>query len=359
MPLAQELLCLTDCEPLGISEMLTLCPELEEALKCDRMDYLSQRWEERLCAQIAGLYVGVTPAQVRVHHGAGEALLDLMRGILSPHDRVIAHAPAFPPIHSIPSSLGCEVIQWRADPENGWKLDLELLAKNLGPRTRLVIVNFPHNPTGYVPSHGEFQELIELVRRHGTFLMCDEVYHGLRSSASGPALPLVADVYEHGISVGSLSKAFGLPGVRVGWLATRSPAILASLSRRRDAHVVNDNMLGHIMACSALTHAHAILSRNQGIVDENRELFARFLDVHGERVSCHLPMAGPVAFPALRRAESSAVLCDRLLAKTGALLVPSAALQFGDRHFRIGLGRKSFRGGLDKLSRFLHDNPVL
>ena len=340
-----------------MSEMLALCPELEDALKCDRIDYLSQRWEERLCGHIAGLYAGITPAEVRVHHGAGEALLALMRGILSPHDRVIAHSPAFPPIHSIPRSLGCEVIEWRADPERGWRLDLELLARNLGPRTRLVIVNFPHNPTGYVPTHEEFLALIELVRRHGTFLICDEVYQMLGSSSSRPTLPLVADVYERGISVGSLSKAFGLPGVRVGWLATRSAEVLASLSPGSDAHAANDNMLGHIMACSALRHADAILSRNRAIVDENRERLARFLDDHGERVSGHLPMAGPVAFPALRRAESSATLCERLLAQTGALLVPSAALQFGDRHFRIGLGRRSFHVGLDKLSRFLHENP--
>ncbi|NUP06184.1 MAG: aminotransferase class I/II-fold pyridoxal phosphate-dependent enzyme [Polyangiaceae bacterium] len=352
LPRAEELLCLTDCEPLRLSELAASCPELEEAIACERGGYLDGSLAERVCARIATEHERLSPVHIRLESGAGYALLRVMQTLLRPGDRVVVHVPAFPPLYTIPKSLGCEVIRWVADANRGWELDLEFLADHLDERTRLIVVSFPHNPTGYTPSRATFMDLVSIVRAKGVHLLCDEVYRDAADVAH--ELPPVADVYERGISVGGVSKVFGLPGARVGWLATRDMTILSSPTLQAAQAAVTGNVLGKVVAECALANREAILARSREILRDNVALFRRFLARHEDRIRCEGPLVGPVAFPQLLGATGSATaFCARLLADNRTLAVPGPALDFDERHVRIGLGRRRFPVALARLSELL------
>jgi aspartate/methionine/tyrosine aminotransferase len=260
------------------------------------------------------------------------------------------HVPAFPPLFTIPRHLGCDVTPWRADPDRGWQLDLNALTDAICERTRLIVVSFPHNPTGYVPSAAELRELVAVARDRGIHLLCDEVYRAIQVSAAIAPLPSVADVYDKGISIGGVSKVFGVPGARIGWAVSRDLASFAEPSKTRAAA----NVLGLVIANSVLANRAAILQRNNDILRHNVALFRRFLDEHAAHLRCDGPMAGPVVFPRLvGHAHSADDFCEELLRQTSTLAVPGSALEFDDAYLRIGLGRRSFSAGLDRLAELL------
>lgn len=352
VPRARELLCLTDCEPLALGELFERAPEAVEEISQARLGYGDPRGDERLRAAIAGLYGGISPEQVRVENGGGEAILNLLMGLLAPGDEVFVHVPAFPPLYQIPLALGCDVRRWEASPAD-WSLDLGWLARAITPRTRAVIVNFPHNPTGYVPSREELDALVAIARREGLYLVVDEVYRLLDFTEGGPSLLPIADVYERGVSVGSFSKAFGLPGIRTGWIATRDEHALDQQAVAKGLNTTCNGTLDQLVARLALAQRDWVLGRNRATLRENAGKLTEFLAAHGDRLHCRMPTAGPVAFPALARGESASAFCEALFEANGTLLVPSPVLDYGDRHVRIGLGRKSFGAGLARLDEFL------
>lgn len=353
VPRAEGLLCLTDCEPLGMAELLENCPELENGFKVDRMEYVLGQGEGELRSAIAALYGRISSDEICLELGAGHALLRVMRAALKPGDRVIAHFPAFPPIYTVPASLGCEVIRWRADPERQWKLDLDFLRDNIAG-TRLVIVSFPHNPTGFSPNPEEYQKMIEICREHDAYLIGDEVYRLLENPDSSAKLAPMADSYEKGISIGSFSKAFGLPGVRIGWIACREKKLLSILGAGDASSAVEGNFLGQLIAGAALRNRGKILERNRRIIDENSLHLRKFLAENPGKISCAIPLAGPMAFPELQLEEIGAeAFCRDFFESTRLLIVPSTVLDFGDRHLRLGLGRKDFPKNLQRLSEFL------
>ena len=156
-----------------------------------------------------------------------ELIFIAMNALLRPGDHVIATFPGYQSLYAIAEALGCSVTRWPLEVRDGrWGLDLDFLAAAIRPETRLLVVNFPHNPTGYLPSRSELDAIIELARRHGLHVFSDEMYRLLEYDAE-TRLPPVADLYERGISLSGLSKSFALPGLRIGWLAMRDADLLA------------------------------------------------------------------------------------------------------------------------------------
>jgi aspartate/methionine/tyrosine aminotransferase len=368
LPLAEELLCLTDCEPLALSEIARFCPDLERGITCDRAGYLGGALEERLRSRIAELFGSVSACDIGVENGAGYALLRVMQALLEPGDHVVVQTPAFPPLCTIPRTLGCRVSAWRANPERGFAFDLQALEGLLGKRTRLLVITVPSNPTGYAPTREEIDALVAIARARGLYVLCDEVYRMATDVDAGPLSP-IADVYERGVSIGGVSKVYGLPGARVGFWASPDRALAASVARIRGGKSdVAHNVLGATLAESALANRPAILERNRRIVEVNLGCFRSFLAEHREWIRCDGPMAGPVVYPRLVGLErdsngayapspydSATAFARVLLEATRTLVVPGAALDDDDVHVRIGLGRRRFPAALERLANHLRE----
>jgi aspartate/methionine/tyrosine aminotransferase len=213
----------------------------------------------------------------------------------------------------------------------------------------LLVINVPHNPTGHLPSINEFETILGLCAERGIWLLSDEMYRGLEYRRTD-RLPAASQRYERAISLWGMSKSFGLPGLRIGWLAMQDREVLESLLRLKDYTTICSSGPGQLLARVALENAGALFARNQAIVQANlgrlREVMARTREVFAWRE----PMAGPVAFSRLRRGGAAA-FCDTAVNEHGVLLVPSTVFDFGDDHIRWGLGRQGFADGLAVLEQ--------
>ena len=225
------LLSASDCEALAQDELLGMADaealSLWHALK---LNYTESQGHPLLRAEAAGLYRSIRPEDVLI--AAPEELIFIaMNALLRPGDHVIATFPGYQSLYAIAEALGCSVTRWPLEVCAGrWGLDLDFLAAAIRAETRLLVVNFPHNPTGYLPARSELDAIIALARRHDLYVFSDEMYRLLEYDAE-TRLPPVADLYERGISLSGLSKSFALPGLRIGWLAMRTAESAGALPR--------------------------------------------------------------------------------------------------------------------------------
>lgn len=348
----RRLLCASDCETLSLGELLALEPGAEEAFSALRLGYSETAGSPGLRREIASLYDGIDADDVLVFSGAEEAIFVFMNAVLAAGDGIVVHSPCYQSLASVAAAAGCRVTRWTAAAEQGWALDADDLIALAGPGTRAVAVNFPHNPTGYLPERGRFVAITEFARRRGLILFSDEVYRFLEYDPAD-RLPAACELYEKGVSLGVMSKSFGLAGLRLGWVACRDRGILRAMAAMKDYTTICAAAPSEFLAGVALRRREAFLGRCLGTVRANLELLDRFLARHSDRFSWVRPKAGPVAFPALRSAGTCDDFCSRLLREQGVLLAPGRLFQADPARFRIGFGRADFAEGLDELDRFI------
>ena len=257
------LLSPSDCESCSLSELLDLASaESRAAWEQLRFGYTDSQGSPALRERIAGLYETVGPEQTVVAVPE-EAIFILMHALLEPGDRVVVLTPAYQSLHEVARSCGCEVVCVPLSVAGDrWELDLDRLNEAVTPATRLLVVNFPHNPTGYLPSRRDFDALVEMARKHGAWVLSDEMYRLLEHDTS-LRLPAACDVYEKGISLSGLSKAFGLPGLRVGWLATRDETVIHRSLNIKDYTTICNSAPSEVLATMGLDGREHILARNR------------------------------------------------------------------------------------------------
>ncbi len=288
-----------------------------------------------------------------MHAGAGEAIFNFMNVALAPGDHVVVQAPCYQSLAEVARGIGAQVDAWTGRREDGWALEMEDLVRLLSPRTKLVVVNFPNNPTGFLPSRAFLDELVRLSRRHGFVLFCDEVYRGLEQDPAH-RLPAAADLDDRAVSLGVMSKTYGLAGLRIGWIATRNRGLLEELARFKDYTTICNAAPSEFLATLALRHADELVARNLGIVRDNLARLDAFFAEHAEIFEWTRPIAGPIAFPSLRGGRSADPFCADLVAKAGIMLLPGSLYgpQFG-ASFRLGFGRRNLPEALARLERHL------
>lgn len=347
----RHLLCASDCEAMTIAELLALEPGAEEAFGRHWLGYTESSGDPALRQAITALYDDVAAEQVLVHAGAEEAIYAFMHCALEPGDQIVVHVPGYQSLHEVARSLGAEVVPWRAEAADGWRLDPGRLEALIGPRCKAIVVNCPHNPTGYLMPRDDFEAVAGIARRHGLLLFSDEVYRGLEYDPAD-RLPAACDVYERGVSLGVLSKTYGLPGLRIGWIATREPAIREAMAGFKDYLTICNSAPSEFLARVALGHHEALAARNLGIVTENLTRLDDFLARRAERFAWQRPLAGPIGFAEVKAGGAEA-LCRDLAERADVLLLPSTAYDAGDRHLRIGFGRRSLPEALAALEAAL------
>ena len=323
---------------LTVEELLDLSGKREETLEQlvqTRLTYGDIPGSLRLRQAIAGLYRIMSPERVTITNGAIGANALTMLTLVEPGDRVISVLPTYQQHYSIPESIGAQVDILQLREENGWLPDLDELrglVKKAGGKVRLININNPNNPTGSVMEEPMLREIACIAREAGAWLLCDEVYRGLCHQGD-PYTASVADLYEKGISTGSMSKVYSLAGLRLGWIA--GPRELTErLERQRDYHIISVGRLDDLLASVALESREAISTRNLAICREGGRLLAEF--VAGEpHISYVKPKGGTTAFLRYDLPMESAELCRRLQEETGVMLLPGSALDM-EGYLRIG-----------------------
>jgi aspartate/methionine/tyrosine aminotransferase len=348
---AQYLLSSSDCESLAIRDLLALEPEAHDAFERHWLGYTESQGAPSLRQEICRLYTTVEPQHVLVHSGAEEAIFVFMQAALQAGDHVIVHWPCYQSLVEVARGIGCQVTLWQAREENRWALDLDELRRDLRPNTRAVVVNTPHNPTGFLMSREDFLELNHITRENGSILFSDEVYRE-SEHASTDRLPAACDVNDGAVSLGVMSKTYGLPGLRIGWIATHDAELCARMGKVKDYTTICNSAPSEFLAELALRHRESLVRRNLDIIRANLAGLDEFFARHPDRFSWVRPHAGPVAFPRLM-GEDVERFCHDLVTTASVLLVPGPVFDDEDNHFRIGFGRRNLPEAVRRMEEFL------
>ena len=348
---APYLLCASDCEAMSIDDLLALEPGARRGLDALWLGYTESPGHPALRAAIAGLHDTIGVDDVLVHSGAEEAIFTFMNGLLSPGDHVIVHTPCYQSLMEIPAAIGCAVSPWRSREDFSWGLSLDELERLIEPATRVVVVNLPHNPTGYLAPRALFDRMIEICRVRGLILFSDEVYRGLEYDPAD-RLPAACDAYGNAVSLGVMSKSFGLAGLRIGWVASRNREILAAMTRYKDYTTICNSAPSEYLATLAINHRDTVVGRNLEIIRGNLERLDDFFERFSGVISWVRPKAGAVAFP---RVRDGGALFNGLLEKKGLLIAPGSNFGHDDSHFRIGFGRANMAEALGIFAEYLDE----
>lgn len=342
------LLSSSDCESLSLSELLGMASHASLELWNNlRLGYTESPGHPLLRAEIARLYAAIPPDNIVVA-APEEAIFVAMHTLLQPGDHVIAVAPMYQSLMEIARSIGYRVTPWTLHPTPaGWQLDLRELESALTPATRLLVLNFPHNPTGHTLTRAELDAVIALARRHNLTIFMDEMYRLLEWDES-VRLPPICDLYEKGISLSGLSKTFALPGLRIGWLASQDASLPLRWLTFKDYTTICNSAPSEILGIIALQNWQRIAARSCAIVRGNLATAARFFAEFDSLFQWLPPRAGSVAFPRWLGAQPVEQFCQQLLDSRGVMLVPGSLFGYPGNHFRLGLGRANFPEALNQ-----------
>ena len=342
----------SDCEPFSQRELLALAdPEVLALWENLRLAYTESRGLPLLRAEIAALHRGAVADDV-IEVVPEEGIFLAMQSLVAAGDEVVVTAPGYQSLHEIARSLGARVSFWtpeeRAD--GSWHFDPSHLDALVTARTRLVVVNFPHNPTGCVPTPEEHAAIVETARRAGAWLFSDEMYRTLERDR--PPLESAVSIYEKAVALGGVSKTLAAPGLRVGWLVAKDRAFLDRVAEQKDWTTICGSAPGEILALAAIRSRQAILERNRALVRRSLDAVDAFLAAKPGVFRWAKPAGGSVGLARLLT-EPASVFSDRLVREKSLLLLPSTLFDFGDEHVRFGLGRADFPEALDELRAWL------
>jgi aspartate/methionine/tyrosine aminotransferase len=349
---ARHLLSCSDCEALRMDALLAMADEETRRLWDNlKLGYTESQGHPRLRSAIAEHYRGLEAEDILVVVPE-EGIFLLMQALLAPGDHVVCTFPGYQSLYAVARSIGCSVSFWTGDESQGWRFDLDQLEKMLQNSTRLVVANFPHNPTGYLPPREDFEAMINLLRERNIYLLSDEMYRFLEQDATD-TLPAACELYEKAITLFGLSKTFGLPGLRLGWTATRDRGLLAEMGRLKDYTTICSSAPSEILGLMALQNQAPIVARQKTRLQKNLTVLDRFWDNFGNYFQGWSPRAGSLCFPRMTVVADTHTFCEELVQETGIMLVPSRMFAFGDHHVRIGFGREDFPQVLARFGDYL------
>ncbi len=348
----------SDAQTLTISELLALGTEDDRAAFAELpLSYIPTWGTPELRAAVAATYDTLAPEDVLAFAGADEAIYWVMQTFAGPGDHVVVTVPNYQASETVPLSCGADVTGVSLRPQDEFRLDLDAVRAALRPNTRLLAVNVPNNPTGAVPDETTWRALVALCEERGIRLFSDEVFRGLELDPTR-RLPQAADLSPTAISLNVVSKSYGLPGLRVGWLASRDRAALAVLERHKHYTSICNAGPSEFLARVALQAREEIWARNRSIMTTNAPLFDAFFARHPDLFEWYHPDGSCVAFPRYLGADGVESFCRNLLRAEGVLLLP-ASLFVSDLvdtppdRFRIGIGRRDPAPALAAMDRYL------
>jgi aspartate/methionine/tyrosine aminotransferase len=361
-PSTRHDLAASESETWQVRELLAMA-SAEDRARWDELDlrYTDPRGAAWLRERIATRYDSKASDEIVCFAGAQEALGLTLRALAGPDDHAIMILPTYQPSEIALTSL-CATTGVALDANRAWELDLDRVALAIRPNTKLILINFPNNPTGKLISAARFAELISLCRKHGLWLVNDEVY---REIDRDPArrLPPVANAYERGVSIDALSKGYGLPGLRVGWMACQDKALLRKATELKQIASLCLAAPSEVLAHVALGVADTLLGRNRRIADSNLAVLHSFLAEHPHLFDWHEPEGGVVGYVRYRGQDGVEAFTTRMARDAGVLVLPSSVwcsslCPLPTDRFRIGFGRQGTAAGIAEMNRALRNHGL-
>jgi len=304
--------------------------------------------------EIIKLYQGINQDDVLVA-APEEGIFIAMNVLLNKGDHIICTFPGYQSLYEIAHSLGCEVTKWVLDEEKDWGVNLTFIEKNIKKNTKLIIINFPHNPTGSLINKKDFQKIAQIAKAHDLYLFSDEMYRFLELNPDH-RLPSAYKVYDKAISLFGMSKTFGMAGVRIGWLVTKDKKIFEEMKVFKDYTTICSSAPSEILSLIALRARDVIIAHHLERIKNNLNLLEIFFEKHQNLFSWVRPKAGTIGFPQLKGKINSLTFCRELVERTGIMLLPSTVYDFDDKHFRIGFGRENMPEVLKIFEKYIVNN---
>jgi len=353
---APYLLCCSDAESISMKDLVAMADaESKNLWENLQLSYTESPGLPLLRETIASQFDRISAKDVLTFAGAEEGIFCAMHALLSPKDHVISIVPAYQSLVDLPRSIGAETTAITLKFESNWKLDLQEVADAFKPNTKLVVINFPHNPTGVNLDLTSLNQLVELCRKSGAYLFSDEVYRFMELDEKD-RLPSIADIYERGLSLSVMSKAYGLAGLRIGWVCCKDHAVLKKIEQFKHYTSICNSAPSEILSLIALRAKEKILERNHSIMRTNIKLLDAFFSDYAHLFRWVRPKGGCIGFPELLLKENIDSFSQRLVEKKGVLLMPASIYSTPGNFFRIGFGRKNMPSSLEKLIEFLKEN---
>lgn len=339
-------LSLSDCDTCSVGELLELAGIEPVELMSLRLGYTESQGDPELRSAIAEHYDHCSADDVVVTNAPQEAIFLAMQAVLKAGDRVVVQTPCYQSLLEVASSIGCEVVRWEArESDDGWDFDTDDL-EGLVQGAQLLVLNAPHNPTGYHPSEAARVRVSEIAAAAGARIFSDEMYRGLERDPADAILP-EASRSERAISLWGGSKSFGLSGLRIGWLVCRDRDVIGQVMRRKDYTTICSSGPGEFLMKAGLRAASELFRRNRALIAKNEARVRAFTAARPGEYRWRAPLAGSVGLLEVRNQPASEI-ATKLREEADVLVAPSGLFAMPDRHLRLGLGRSSFSAAMEQ-----------
>ena len=340
----------SDCESRTIADLLELEPDAHLRLLQTWCGYTESPGAPELREAIAALYDRIDPDEVIVTSCAEEGIFLVYHALLGASDHAIVETPCYESALELARSTRADVSCWCRRYEDGWAHDIEALQALLRADTRVLYINQPHNPTGTLMDRATFERVLHLAAERGVVLFGDEVYRELEHDPAD-RLPAACELDPRAVSLGSISKSYGLPGLRIGWVITRDAALRETIMRIKDYTTICSSAPSEVVTALALRNRRGLLECNRGIVQRNLPRLEEFFHRHRQTFEWVRPSAGPIGFPRVRGVGDVDRFCERIAA-AGVLLLPGSVYD-EPGHVRVGFGRANLPEALTALESAL------
>lgn len=347
----------SDAESISLPELLSMASD-EQRSDFENMwlGYTEPWGAPDMRDAIAKTYQCQPTENILSFAGASEGIFAANAVLLDRDSHAIVVTPNYQSHETLPESIG-SVSGVPLDPEDGWSLDIDRVADTIRPNTKLITINFPHNPTGAILSADRYQALVDLCRKHGIYILHDEIFNGLGPTGT-KHLPFIADIYERGLSLNVLSKSYGLPGLRIGWIACQDREVLSKMERMKHYLSICNSGPSERLAMVALANRDKLLARNCAIIDENLPKLDTFFDGHRGLFEWRRPNGSSMGFPKYLGPGTTDAFTRDLVEKSGVLFLPGSiySSQYGptpSEYFRLGTARNNIEAGLEAFDQHI------
>jgi aspartate/methionine/tyrosine aminotransferase len=337
----------SDMGSMTLDELLEMAtPKQKEEFNNLYLGYTEIWGDKELLQEVSKTYKNISPENILCFAGAGEGIYITMRTMLNNQSA-----------ETIPLEV-CQVSGIELKDENNWQLDIKELESLIQENTKLIAINFPHNPSGTVLSKETLDELINLCRRNDIYLFSDEVFRELERDERD-TMPQIADIYEKGLSLNVLSKSYGFPGLRIGWIASKDKEALIKMEKYKHYISLCNSAPSEKLAIIVLQNKEKIIKRNKQIASINLDKLEEFFLSYPKLFQWKRPKGGSIAYVKYLGEDGVENFCKSLIEESGVLLLPasiykSQLLETSKEHFRIGFGRnKFFETGLEAMKRHI------
>ena len=337
-------------QPFTLGELETIIGSTDSVFDQQQsLSYATVQGDKQLREAITSIYDHNNSDQIATFAGAQEAIFCCLNALLKPGDKVAAISPVFEPLINPARDLDCDIQLVSLIAEDRWKVDFNKLEDVVRSGCKLLIINFPHNPTGAMISKEELLQIIKICDENNCWILSDEVFRGLEHNPE-QRLPPVADLYSKAISISVLSKAFALPALRIGWISCQDKSVLDRTLEIKSSLSICNSLLDEKMATKIILQHEEIWSRNRNLITRNLGQLNKFMSCHQEQFEFIKPEAACICFPLLRNKLPASDYAQQLIEKHNVLVLPGKLFSTSLNGFRLGFGSEANLAHLNSLT---------